>query len=1131
MWPPLAGIALAPLVLADPLLAPPLRASMHGLYMRLLVDPPFKRDFAVVFSRLYRRLNCMFGNGIGTSEDSIFAGFSVQLYTTPSLVQLLSDAGAVMESPVLPPPRHDVAGSDGAGGAGADGNGDGVCSVWPPPRPQGLVAMLVSALLDAFARAGRESVWASAAGAGGARGGAAAASAASETDEFLDNRVTVSRRFAHAFRDLEYALQQAGHTRRTGTHIEFESMRWIIAFGISLSLASASDILVDWALPPAAIAAASTAAVAGSAPGEVEAGMAAMDTSGSSPAAADVAEAAGADSGQSGTTMAAAGAALSRAAVAALQTWLEGHAASESMRIVSPAASPPVAPLPAVPRVGYAVSFGPVSLHLPLHRFLAKVVLALADAGLPLPLPLPLGVDGGVGEDDCDDFGGFARGVVEFPLRALVFEAQVLARLWVRNGGAAASQAVNYTTPPLCRQLRDLDLVCLQMGICSLGCDAFLLSLLERFALDRWLLDPSFVPPADDRGGGGGAVLQAGHYLALGDRPYLQSSSLSLLTVSTIFDVFAGIAARRCHRNSCFCFRTHCPAVVAFACAGLVDAAAEELFTLLVVLATEVPPPPRSDRVHRALRRELIHRLAAAPCTHSEAVKVAGNVGEEVTESDVERALQEVAVTREGAFGDRRGGEGGGGGASAPRRFELSDTASAEYDPCYFHLSRQEHQVAAERVAGKRRALRRAAGPAARPLPMAATPAPAHEAFARVRTVLWSPAVLRACAAVLAWHVEKAQSRFSEVLLSRAIHLMTLQMHVVGGVSGGGVDNGGSGCDGDLWGKNARALFFRWLQTGEDGGAAAPPIAEPKQPTPGELLLNAPLAQPETAGRTAGFAGGESAPAPQPTIPLAGVSAVGCGSGGRQAPLTLLVSIARAHSPAGPLLEDGIEWILKEAAAGDAGCAVALAGLGWGAAVLGAGEGGAAAAGGGGSAGVRAGGNGGNGGMTLADRKRKAQQQAMEAMARQQASFAQHMASGAMDDSSSEGEGAAHDEGETGSKADSGDGGGGERAGRPLPPPLGPDCIMCHERAHKPVAYMGLAQRSMALARGVAANVHHELLGRQYVVVGSQGCQLRAGVELDSDKVALLPSGLGIEAYDGRMSIDVRRSGFFCPLC
>lgn len=48
-------------------------------------------------------LNALYCKGIGVSDESIF-GFSVQTFTTPSLVRLLADASAEAPSALLPNP-------------------------------------------------------------------------------------------------------------------------------------------------------------------------------------------------------------------------------------------------------------------------------------------------------------------------------------------------------------------------------------------------------------------------------------------------------------------------------------------------------------------------------------------------------------------------------------------------------------------------------------------------------------------------------------------------------------------------------------------------------------------------------------------------------------------------------------------------------------------------------------------------------------------------------------------------------------------------------------------------------------------------------------------------------------------
>ncbi|CAM9929017.1 unnamed protein product, partial [Laminaria digitata] len=268
---------LGVLVAADPLLARPLRLALHGLLMRLLVDQELKRDFALAFARLYEFLNALYCRGIGVSDESIF-GFSVQTFTTPSLVRLLANASAETPSALLPNP---------------DG---GVPKVWRFSETPGLLALLAKALVRTLLQAGcrgcgykncRQAVVARQAG-----GGVAAEAAANPVDDenaFLEHDITARRRYGHVFRDLEYALQSPGtaldvatltanpgpgsdplrlwlkvlldlqymdvNVRRVGSHVEYESRRFYRAFDLSSSLATVHDALIDRALrkpPPTA---------------------------------------------------------------------------------------------------------------------------------------------------------------------------------------------------------------------------------------------------------------------------------------------------------------------------------------------------------------------------------------------------------------------------------------------------------------------------------------------------------------------------------------------------------------------------------------------------------------------------------------------------------------------------------------------------------------------------------------------------------------------------------------------------------------------------------------------------------------------------------------------------------------
>lgn len=81
---------------------------------------------------------------------------------------------------------------------------DGVPKVWGFAETPGLLAMLMKALLRTMREAGCHGC-----GRGGSDGDRSSRGSGSGGDEnaFLGHDITVHKRFAHVFRDLEYALQ------------------------------------------------------------------------------------------------------------------------------------------------------------------------------------------------------------------------------------------------------------------------------------------------------------------------------------------------------------------------------------------------------------------------------------------------------------------------------------------------------------------------------------------------------------------------------------------------------------------------------------------------------------------------------------------------------------------------------------------------------------------------------------------------------------------------------------------------------------------------------------------------------------------------------------------------------------
>ena len=65
--------------------------------------------------------------------------------------------------------------------------------------------------------------------------------------------------------------------------------------------------------------------------------------------------------------------------------------------------------------------------------------------------------------------------------------------MWLRNGNSAFQLAINYALPPLCRSLRDLDILLVQFsaagGTTGLGAEALFDLMVERFSLQGYAQD------------------------------------------------------------------------------------------------------------------------------------------------------------------------------------------------------------------------------------------------------------------------------------------------------------------------------------------------------------------------------------------------------------------------------------------------------------------------------------------------------------------------------------------------------------------------------------------------------------------------------------------------------------------
>lgn len=424
--------------------------------------------------------------------------------------------------------------------------------------------------------------------------------------------------------------------------------------------------------------------------------------------------------------------------------------------------------------VYFKLHSGLVSFHLPLHRFLAAVVLEGSSQGLPFPsylvevkggreelreskaemrkawdrLAVDLAASGNHGasvqgqkeEQIRDDDDLLVVGLADFPLRCLALNAQVSAGLWRRNGLAMQASGMHYSSPPFCRAFRDMDLAAVQLAVVLGGNEVVLGLLLDRFCLSEW----------------------------------------------------AGVPIGEEWKK-----------VVPFEEKDMV-VLAEEGFLLLIQLVTELPRPPGVGHREAVLRREMVHRLACRKgLTHSEVQQVNAlmdRTGREGMEDEEEERGDE-SYNRGVAFdrilecvSTRKTGTDGAA------RFDLRPECAWEYDPTFYHISRQEHEAALERIVG----MRKQAAPAALSLtagegelrPCVGFLPVAHPDFTCVRLLLFWPevvgfqyTVLQAAARETVEpegsrnnsthiHLAAPRTKRSPLLLVRCLHLLTLQLHV-----------------------------------------------------------------------------------------------------------------------------------------------------------------------------------------------------------------------------------------------------------------------------------------------------------------------------------------------------------------
>ncbi|DBA01977.1 TPA: hypothetical protein N0F65_006710 [Lagenidium giganteum] len=390
--------------------------------------------------------------------------------------------------------------------------------------------------------------------------------------------------------------------------------------------------------------------------------------------------------------------------------------------------------------VKYDVATQPASFHYPLHGLLANFLQESLYFGPENPygtlIPwvtdwrqfimstLPETEDG----DDHNSRLLLVYGMIEYPLRTMVLCSQVHSGLWIRNGQSMNRQMVHYTIPPFCGELRDFDLLLVQIGACVIGFRSFLTVYFDRFGLLEWL---SSFP-------------SSGRVKSRDEKFYFANveDKLVLLLESALLQ--------------------------------------------LIWIASEAPPPVEAIQQDDVfLRRQIVHRLAQSSCRLSELldqtlyvmVMAYGSVSTSRGKDHlarIEAILSEVAdIQAKKSVDDVAGADG-----MEPNRYELKKEFFREYDPAYFHLSRSSHEKA---QFGRQEALFRHWKVEDPPIPMVAVLPPAHVTFAPLRQLVLEKGLLGILRLILedATGNYPGSKRTNVMVIMRTIHLINLAVLIL----------------------------------------------------------------------------------------------------------------------------------------------------------------------------------------------------------------------------------------------------------------------------------------------------------------------------------------------------------------
>ncbi|KAL5008356.1 hypothetical protein ScPMuIL_013937 [Solemya velum] len=131
--------------------------------------------------------------------------------------------------------------------------------------------------------------------------------------------------------------------------------------------------------------------------------------------------------------------------------------------------------------IKYSVSTQPVSIHIPVTRFLAGLHVQLGKYGLSVS-----------SSNLLKDM--HPSELIELSLRSQVMIAQTQAGMWRRNGYSLLNQIFFYHNVKCRAEMYDKDIVMLQVGTTVLDSNEYILQILHRYGLTAWIREEYDTP-------------------------------------------------------------------------------------------------------------------------------------------------------------------------------------------------------------------------------------------------------------------------------------------------------------------------------------------------------------------------------------------------------------------------------------------------------------------------------------------------------------------------------------------------------------------------------------------------------------------------------------------------------------